>query len=198
MNSKTDVLIIFIKNPIKGKVKTRLAKSIGEDKALSVYMRLLAHTCGITKDLNCSKRLYYTWHIEQQDDWDNGIYNKQLQYKGDLGQRMYQAIEESFNKGFERVCIIGSDCPELAPEHLIQAFDTLKKHDAVIGPALDGGFYLLGLTRNHADLFLNRTWSTSSVARETIEQFNRLGYTHFQLPTLSDLDEASDLERLGF
>lgn len=186
-------IIIFIKNPEKGKVKTRLAKTIGEDNALSVYQRLLAHTRDITTTLNTDKFLYYSDRINPEDDWDGSFYNKRLQSGSHLGIRMLNAFQEVFNDGYKKVLIIGSDCYQLTTETLNNAFTQLESHDTVIGPTHDGGYYLLGMNRLIEDVFYNKEWSTASVYRDTLHDINQLKLNNYNLPHLSDIDEEKDL-----
>lgn len=188
-------LIIFVRNPIYGKVKTRLAKDIGDKKALQVYHLLLNHTLDITQPLKCSKFVYYSDEVNDQDIWDNKGYIKRLQNGKDLGKRMYYAIKELFDSGFTKVLIIGSDCLQLKTEILEEAIFMLDQNSAVLGPAIDGGYYLLGLTSLIPDLFVNKEWSTDKVAQQTLDDFVRLGISYDLLEELNDIDDASDLEK---
>lgn len=188
-------LIIFVRNPIYGKVKTRLAKDIGDKKALQVYHLLLNHTLDITQPLKCSKFVYYSDEVNDQDIWDNKGYIKRLQNGNDLGKRMYYAIKELFDSGFTKVLIIGSDCLQLKTEILEEAIFMLDQNSAVLGPAIDGGYYLLGLTSLIPDLFVNKEWSTDKVAQQTLDDFVRLGISYDLLEELNDIDDASDLEK---
>lgn len=186
-------LIIFVKKPEKGKVKTRLANSIGEDKALEVYRQLLQRTYTITKALREDKIVYYTPEIVLHDFWDANLYQKALQAEGDLGTRMLKSFEESFEAGYQKVCIIGSDCYQLSSDIIEQAFSTLAQHDVVIGPSTDGGYYLLGMKKLYPALFRNKSWSTSQVLEQTIQDIKRTGLSHYLLPVLTDVDEEKDL-----
>ena len=106
---------------------------------------------------------------------------------------MSNAFGEGFNNGYQSICIIGSDCFELNSKIILQAFETLTKNDVVMGPAKDGGYYLLGMNRLHREVFKNKTWSTDSVSTETISDFKELGLTYDLLDVLSDVDEEKDL-----
>jgi rSAM/selenodomain-associated transferase 1 len=187
-------LIIFIRNPIYGKVKTRLAKDIGDEKALQVYQLLLNHTLNITKPLKCSKFVYYSDEVSDQDIWDNQNYIKRLQNGNDLGERMYFAMKDLFEAGFTKVLIIGSDCFQLKTEILEEAIIMLDQNSSVLGPAIDGGYYLLGLTSLIPDLFFNKEWSSEKVAQQTMDDFVRLGISYDFLEELNDIDDATDLE----
>lgn len=186
-------LIIFYRNPELGKVKTRLAADIGDEKALAIYYLLSKHTRDITEKLFFDKVVYYTNFIDMEDSWDNHIYQKALQAEGDLGKKMEAAFAESFEKGYEKVCIIGTDCFELHESIIKEAFEKLDKCDAVIGPAKDGGYYLLGMKRLCQEIFYHKNWSTNTVLKKTIEDFDRLNLSYFKLEQLSDIDRKEDL-----
>jgi uncharacterized protein len=187
-------LLIFYRNPQIGKVKTRLAKTVGDEKALAIYLHLATHTRAITQELECDKIVYYSDFVDTEDAWQNSSFEKKIQKKGkDLGEKMMDAFAKAFNTGYSSVCIIGTDCYELSSEIIDQAFQQLKTHDAVIGPAKDGGYYLLGMNKLISQLFQNKTWSTSSVANDTMNDFKRLGLSFAMLPSLTDVDEEKDL-----
>lgn len=189
-------LIIFVKKPELGKVKTRLAKSIGDEKALEVYQKLLQRTYAITQVLRQDKIVYYTPEIEHHDLWDEEVYLKALQAEGDLGRRMLKSFEEGFEAGYQKVCIIGSDCYQLSSEIIEQAFHELEHHDVVIGPSTDGGYYLLGMKKLHPTLFHHKDWSTSKVLEQTIEDVKQKRLICFLLPELTDVDEEKDLDTM--
>ena len=142
---KTNALIIFVRNPKLGKVKTRLAKTIGNEKALEVYNDLLFHTMTETQNLDCDKYVFYDENIETKDLWSEKIYEKQMQFGKDLGAKMQNAFQTLFDLGYQNCIIIGSDLFDLETNHIYEAFNKLKRNEAVIGPAEDGGYYLLGL-----------------------------------------------------
>lgn len=187
-------LIIFIKNPIPGHCKTRLAKSIGDEKALAIYRQLLRHTRKIATLNNIKTYLYYDSFIDEQDDWSNKQFEKRLQSSGDLGQRMHAAFEEILSL-HKTAVIIGSDCPELTSEDLRMAFDLLGDYDCCIGPSYDGGYYLLGLKTLPSAFFKDIEWSTENVMLQTLLKMKNAGLRYRKLRMLSDLDDASDLER---
>lgn len=191
-----NALLIFIKNPIKGTVKTRLAKTVGDEKALAIYHQLLAHTRQVTEKVNCDKFLFYSKFIEE-DDWSATTYHKRKQITGDLGQKMSQAFQEIFEQGYERIAIIGSDCKELQTKHLEMAFEYLTTTDVVIGPTFDGGYYLLGMNKLYPNLFVNKEWSTDTVFPDTLQDIRLLGKNYNLLPKLSDVDYYEDWERIS-
>lgn len=190
---RKDLLIIFYRNPKIGKVKTRLAATAGNQKALEIYMKLSLHTKTITEDLNLEKIVFYTDVIDLMDIWPNATFLKALQDGKDLGEKMKNAFVAGFETGYSSICIIGTDCYELTAEIITQAFEALKSADAVIGPARDGGYYLLGMTNPHTEVFNNKNWSTETVLQQTIHDFESLGLHYFLLQELKDVDTEDDL-----
>lgn len=188
-----NLLIIFTRNPELGKVKSRLAKSIGNEKALQIYKELLAHTRKISENLDADKHLYYTNEISNSDAWDASIYEKKIQVTGDLGIKMGNAFESAFLLGYEKVIIIGSDIYDLTQSHIEYAFSCLDKTDTVIGPALDGGYYLLGLKMYIPSVFKNKNWGSDSVLKDTVEDLDTKFSISF-LETLNDIDVISDIK----
>ena len=194
---RQDVLIIFFKNPIYGKVKTRLAASIGNDKALQVYNEMAAYTRLVTDKLPCDKIVFYSEHVEPDDIWTTD-YLKAVQKGIDLGEKMMNAFEAVFQTGYEKVLVIGTDCPTLKEILIQQAFASLDDQDIVVGPSEDGGYYLLGMKEPHPSLFKDITWSSPTVFGSTIEACAKLNLTYDLLPKLRDVDEKGDLEQIKF
>ena len=186
-----DALIIFVRNPVLGKVKTRLAASIGNEKALQVYVHLVQHTKNIAAQSTATKFVFYADYVNDNDVW-NGC-EKKLQIGNDLGERMQNAFTEVFNNGYSNICIIGSDCFELTAEIITEAFENLCLCKTVIGPASDGGYYLLGMQFPFKDLFSGIEWSTKDVFIETINKINTQSLTCHLLTWLSDIDNENDL-----
>ncbi len=169
METKTkDLLLIFTRNPELGKVKTRLAKDVGDEAALQIYKFLLKHTVLVTKDLDVHKEVWFSEGIEEDQLWDPSVYSKKLQKGKDLGARMQHAFETGFEQGFRNIIIIGSDMYDLETTDLENAFSTLKNKEYVIGPAADGGYYLLGMRNPEPKIFQNKEWGTSTVLHETL------------------------------
>ena len=193
----TTALVIYVRNPISGQVKTRLAKDIGDERALEIYLQLLQHTLEITRSLNFRKFIYYADEVSDYDLWSVPGYTKRKQNGNDLGKRMYNSFKELFDQGFTRIIIIGSDCLQLKTETLEQAVALLESNAAVLGPASDGGYYLLGLTKFYPDLFINKPWSTNQVCSKTIDDFINLGISYALLEELSDIDTVADLMENG-
>jgi hypothetical protein len=189
-------LIIFVRNPRKGKVKTRLAATIGADRALEIYQILLDRTHEITSELPQKKLLYYSDSIDEKDQWEKKKYEKHKQRGRDLGRRMKSAFRDAFKKSDGPVCIIGSDCYELTPEIIESAFEHLKSYDVVIGPSLDGGYYLIGMNKLHRSLFEGKKWSSDSVFMDTIRTIEKLKLNAIVLPFLQDVDTEEDLKTI--
>ncbi len=189
-----DILLVFLKNPIPGKVKTRLARTVGDEEAVRIYRFLVERALRATAEAPVDRRwLFYAEGIPVNGATSGGGSMEQYhQCAGDLGQRMADAFGKAFAAGATRVVIIGSDCPELSSAHLRAAFDALGQSDLVIGPTLDGGYYLLGLNRFENALFEHIAWSTSEVFAQTLAVARQKGLTYCQLPTLADIDTEAD------
>lgn len=187
-----NLLLIFTRNPELGKAKTRLAKSIGDEKALEIYKFLLDKTKEITQDLTCDKAVYYSVKVRENDIWDGKIYQKHQQFGNDLGERMHNAFKNSFENEYEKVLIIGSDLYDLTPEIINSAFTELDNNDVVLGPAEDGGYYLLGMKKLYPKIFQNKDWGTSSVRTETLNDLQK--QTVHLLPMLNDVDVLEDIQ----
>ncbi len=189
-----NLLIIFTRPPVLGKVKTRLAADIGDEAALEVYKFLLKHTVSVTSELEVVKRVYYSEKIIENDLWDNAKFEKRPQHGKDLGDKMKNAFQEGFKEGFENIIIIGSDLFDLYMEDLKKAFGLLQENDLVIGPAEDGGYYLLGMKRLFPQIFQNKIWGTSSVFKETIQDLKEQDVAY--LDYRNDIDVYSDIKNI--
>jgi uncharacterized protein len=188
-----NALIIFVRNPDKGKVKSRLAKDIGDDQSLAVYKYLLQYTSDIAIGCNCSRFVFYSSYVHMNDVFDDDVFTKFVQEGEDLGERMMNAFKKVFDLGCKKVCIIGSDCYALQTEIIHEAFENLETTDIVIGPASDGGYYLLGMKQLHIELFAEKEWGTSSVLDDTAETILKLKITSSELSVLNDIDTVEDL-----
>lgn len=187
-----NLLIIFTRNPELGKVKTRLAKSVGDKTALEIYEFLLDRTKEVTQHLNCTKTVFYSTEIGENDLWDQNLYEKEVQSGFDLGAKMENAFQTGFENNYTKVLVIGSDLYDLEPHHINEAFEKLDTNDVVIGPALDGGYYLLGLKKIYPEIFKNKSWGTSSVRKDTLKNLEKVD-VHL-LPILNDVDVIEDIE----
>ncbi|HEX8041577.1 MAG TPA: TIGR04282 family arsenosugar biosynthesis glycosyltransferase [Chryseosolibacter sp.] len=186
-------LIIFYRNPQEANVKTRLAATLGQDKARQIYVRLAQHTRDVAEKTDVDKIVFYSDFVDTPDMWPDATYQKAVQHGHDLGARMKNAFKESFARGYTSVCIIGTDCFELSQEVIDEAFESLHHSDAVVGPAKDGGYYLLGMNQMLPALFDNKRWSTNTVLNETIRDLGLLGLHYTLLRTLADVDTEEDL-----
>jgi rSAM/selenodomain-associated transferase 1 len=189
-----DALIIFQKNAVLGKVKTRLGASIGDVKALEVYNWLTFYTHEQVKGLKVDKFLFYSEFIPEHSSLDFPVYQFEIQSGNSLGNRMSKAFALLFEKGYKNVVIIGTDCPGLKTEDLYQAFLNLSQAGLVIGPAKDGGYYLIGMSQFIPEVFENIPWSTAAVLDKTLERANALKIKYEFLRTLADIDTLEDLE----
>ena len=191
LNSK-NLIIIFTRNPELGKVKTRLAKIIGEESALNIYTFLLEHTEKTIRNIDSDKAVYYSEKVIENDIWDNPMYKKCLQEGEDLGQRMLHAFQNAFLNNYEKVVIVGSDLFDLKEKYILEAFQKLERRDVVIGPAEDGGYYLLGMKSLHAEVFKDKEWGTASVFKDTMKDLQK--FKIHQLEKLNDIDTFEDME----
>jgi rSAM/selenodomain-associated transferase 1 len=186
------VVLVFQKNEVLGKVKTRLAAGVGEEQALEIYRQLLDKTHLALRDISVSITTYFSEFIP-----DNPIHsaeNKLVQVGQDLGERMKNAFAENFDLGIEKVVLIGTDCPSLEAIHLSHAFEALDQSDLVLGPARDGGYYLIGMKRRADFLFEGITWSTELVLSQTLALAAAQGMQTSLLPVLEDIDTLEDWE----
>ena len=187
-----NLILVFVRNPELGKVKTRLAKTIGDKDALKIYTILLQHTESVLHKVSSDKVVYYSEEIQSNDLWDNALYQKKLQKGADLGARMQNAFETAFKDTYEKVVIVGSDLFDLNPNHIKEAFTALENHEVVLGPSLDGGYYLLGMKKMHPAVFKNKQWGTDSVLESTLKNLNQQNVK--LLEALNDIDTFEDLK----
>jgi len=185
------LLLIFTRNPELGKCKTRLAATVGHKTALEIYKFLLEHTVSVTKDLPMDKQVYYSEEIWDNDIWDSAHFHKELQQGIDLGERMYRAFEKGFKDGYKKICIIGSDLFDIAEVDIHSAFNSLDTDSYVIGPAEDGGYYLLGMTSFNKALFQDKAWGTRNVLKHTLENLKDEQYA--LLDKRNDVDLYEDI-----
>lgn len=188
-----NLIIVFVRTPELGKVKTRLAKSIGDQSALNIYKILLKHTAAVLRDLSFDKVVYFSEKIENNDFWENSLFEKKIQKGADLGERMHQAFDTAFDKGYKKVLILGSDLFDLTSSLITSAFEALDSYDISIGPSLDGGYYLLGMKKLHPEVFKNKKWGTDSVLENTLKDLRKQNIKH--LKVLNDIDTLEDLQQ---
>lgn len=192
-----EALIIFIKNPRPGKVKTRLAATMGDELALRIYRALLDRIRQVTESLPVAKHLFYSDFIEENDEWQPTHFTKKIQYNGEIGERMSHAFAKILQR-HERAVIVGSDVPGITTDILNEAFEKLANHDFTIGGTDDGGYYLLGMNAFEPAVFEGIEWSTAAVFSQTMETITRLGKTCHQLPVLPDIDYEEDWIKHGW
>lgn len=192
-NSK-NLLLIFTRNPVLGQCKTRLAATVGNKVALDIYKFLLNHTFAITKELPVHKHVYYSNEIWEDDIWDSLIFDKHLQSGSDLGERMANAFRNGFEDGFENIIIIGSDMYDLNMTDLKAAFNALIQNDFVIGPAEDGGYYLLGMKAYNDTVFKNKNWGKEKVFQNTMDDLKNEKV--YLLKSKNDIDLYDDIKHI--
>ena len=192
-------LIIFTRYPKPGKTKTRLIPALGAVGAANLQRQMTEHTIfqvqALQKTTPISWEVRFTGgNLQLMADWlgDDLLYHTQGQ--GDLGSRMGRSLTQSWQSGAQKVIIIGVDCPGINAEILAQAFEQLHTHDLVLGPAIDGGYYLIGLCRPFPELFFNIDWGTSQVLQQTMNIAENLKISVSFLPPLGDVDLPEDLE----
>ena len=200
-NKSSASLIVFTRYPEPGKTKTRLISALGKEGAANLHRQLAEHTLrqvkSLVADASGTVEVYFTGATEAlMREWlgDNIVY--QQQGNGDLGDRMARAFDRAFSAGSEQVVIIGIDCPSIDAKLLLYAFEQLHSTDLVLGPAADGGYYLIGLGRIVPELFTGINWGTSRVLAQTLAHAQRLNLSIYQLPVLTDIDRPSDLSSL--
>ncbi|WP_430906453.1 TIGR04282 family arsenosugar biosynthesis glycosyltransferase [Maribacter sp. 2-571] len=192
MTATRNALIIFTRNPELGKGKRRLAATVGDHVALEIYTFLLRHTVDITKNLDVEKQVYYSEKIGANDLWDNVTFSKKVQSGATLGDRMSKAFADGFAAGYDKICIIGSDMFDMGQHDLEKAFRGLETHDFVIGPATDGGYYLLGMKKHTPTLFQNKSWGEQTVLKDTLSDLKN-EKVHL-LPEKNDVDTYEDIK----
>ena len=190
---KKEVVLVFQKNAILGKVKTRLASGMGELRALEIYGHLIELTYSALEGVPVPVWTYFSDYI--QEPTHPSVEKSFVQEGHDLGERMANAFARSFESGMEKVVLIGTDCPSLQSQHLNQAFEALIHSDLVLGPATDGGYYLIGMKRKADYLFEGISWSSAEVLSQTLAVASANGLDFTLLDELSDIDTQEDWER---
>jgi len=193
--TEENLLLIFIKNPEPGKVKTRLAATVGPEKAYQIYLKLLSLTIDTAMEVDADRQVWYSSYIDSEDSISEPDFKKRKQVGKNLGARMLHAFKSGFKEGYDNIVIIGSDCPDVNPVLLEQAFNELSEYDLVIGPSADGGYYLLGMNKLQPELFRDIDWSTERVLKQTLEKAKSISLSVASLPELNDIDTIEDLEK---
>lgn len=184
------LVIVFVKNIKLGKVKTRLAKTIGNRGAFEVYSELVKVTEKATEDLSIDKRIYFSDAVVDTK-WKKDY--KTVQQGVDLGERMKNAFKKGFEDGYDRIVLIGSDLPDITANHINKGLDALKQNEVTFGPAEDGGYYLIGLSKMHNFVFDNKPWSKTHLLEETLSELKEKQVTFTTLEVLNDIDNYEDL-----
>lgn len=198
LNVRREHVVVFARFPEPGLAKTRLIPALGAAAAAGLQRAMTVQT------LLTTERLRFVRDVSTEVRFAGGdrtrmaeLFGKQHVYlrqrEGDLGNKMHRALVEAFARGARRVVVIGTDCPALDCDLLGAAYEALETHDGVIGPARDGGYYLIGLRRPCQPLFERITWSSPHVMDQTLRRAAEAGLTVYRLPMLADVDEPHDL-----
>lgn len=193
-----DHLILFVKAPRPGRVKTRLAREIGAQAACDAYRRMVDILLPrLDRIESVELRFAPDDAAPELEPWARPGWHLRPQGDGDLGDRLARAFDESFDAGRSRVAVIGSDCPWIEESDIADAWDALRSHDVAIGPAEDGGYWLIGLAAPNRALFRDIPWSTDQVYTTTMRRIEASGASVRPLRTLSDVDSAADWRRFN-
>ena len=190
-------LIIFARFPSPGKVKTRLAKDLGDEPAAEFYKLCAEHVFSESTKLSerVQRYLFYSDadDSEEMKHWVGTQFNFLAQVGRDIGGRLEHAFGTVFEHGAEKAIALATDVPGLNAAIIEEAFQALRFSDVVLGPCLDGGYYLIGMKRLHRELFTDIPWSTNQVLNKTLQAVRNLGLTVRLLPALQDIDTEDDL-----
>jgi rSAM/selenodomain-associated transferase 1 len=193
--SSKNLLIVFVKNIILGKVKTRLAKTIGDEGAFKMYRELVSITEKETQKVEADRHIYFS-DVIIPSKWIGD--QKFVQKGADLGMRMQNAFLDGFAQGYQNIIVIGSDLPDISKEIIDAGFDQLNSNDIVFGPADDGGYYLLGMSQMNTSIFEHKPWSTSALLDVTLQELSEQQKSVALLPVLNDIDTFEDLVASDF
>jgi len=200
MNEKDNLVIIFIKCPLMGTVKTRLSKTIGEKMAQELYKRFVLDIIASLEGIDIPFVIYYTMDSceETMVNWIGKDYRYHVQEGNDLGGRIKNSFINAFSGGYENVVLIGSDSPDLPSSHIKNSFEFLRDDDVVIGPAIDGGYYLIGFRADTFAPFIfdGIEWSSGGEFRDTLNKLNEKSARVHILPEWYDIDRYADLKML--
>lgn len=194
-----NLLIIFAKYPVPGRVKTRLAARLGDAEAARIYKACAELTIGAVKpgehhEYDLAVAFWPPEKASSMAKWLGSGMTLSSQQGQDLGSRMHHAFTAGFAQCYKKIIIIGADCPAVTRELILQGFACLAGAHTVMGPATDGGYYLIGLRRSAPGLFEDISWGTNRVAGQTLAKCSALNMTCSMLPVLRDIDRIEDLE----
>ncbi len=195
----SDALLIFVRFPRPGKVKTRLARSLGKERAAEFYRLCAENTLREIRWLS-GKVERYIFCADEADEievrrWAGSGLHFAVQEGEGLGQRLENAFKSTLGSGAQKAVIVASDVPDLSAGILNEAMQALDESDIVIGPCYDGGYYLIGMKRLYNQLFQGISWSTEKVYRQTLDIIKEKGLSVYQLQTLIDIDSETDLRK---
>jgi uncharacterized protein len=196
MNEQNNV-IIFCKYPVEGNVKTRIANTIGNEIAVNLYKLLSEYIFQeLLKTEDVFQYLFYDNYADRDKikNWAGGEFSFELQEGNDLGDKMYNAFKKVIDRGSTKTIIVGTDVPDISSDIIQKAFLALNNSDVVIGPARDGGYYLLGIKKLYRSFFTGIEWSKDTVLKKTLEKINSLDLSYSMLPELIDIDTEEDLK----
>lgn len=195
MNRKA--LIIIAKRPENGKVKTRLNGFMSGDRILRLYMHLLDHTVKKLGDIP-GVTTFIAFAPEDAGEYFSRFDVRTIPLPwSDLGTTMFNAFAEVFHAGYQKAALVGADIPDLSATIVLKAFELLSDNDLVFGPAEDGGYYLIGMTKLIQEVFDSVPWSSRETLKKTLEQAHRAGYSTAFTETLSDIDTIEDVKKSG-
>lgn len=183
-------LIVFQKNPGTGKVKPRKGSTAAIEKNLETYQELIRHAHTVIRDTPADKFIFYSDFLEPADA---SYYNEEIQAGACLGERMRNAFNEVFRKGYRKAVIIGTGCRSVTADLINQSFTLLEKSDVVIGPTRNGGYYLLGMKELHLSLFQNKEWTGDTVLQDTLADLESQGLKYHLLPRPKNQEKEPEL-----
>ncbi len=190
-------LIIFTRYPEAGKTKTRMIPALGTKGAADLHRQMTEHTLTQVKQLQSNAISFEVrfagGDVHLMQGWLGSDLIYHSQGDGDLGQRMARSLLSAFQSGAENAVIIGTDCPDVNADILAEAFAKLHHYNLVLGPAMDGGYYLVGLQYPIPELFIDIDWGTAKVLQQTVEIAENLNLSVVYLPYLADIDRPEDL-----
>ena len=194
-----NALIVVVKNPVPGSVKTRLQSRYTPEQAAQIYTAFVKDTLATVRTLKIDKRII-AYDPPNAEHAVRDICGNDFEYvpqvQADLGQRMYQALLHQLQMGAKHAILMGTDIPSLPASYIIQAFDHLKTKDVVLGPSTDGGYYLIGISRPCPEIFVNINWSTPTVLAETTDALRQHNYALGLVPPWFDVDTPKELDVL--
>jgi len=188
-----NLIIMFVKEPVEGFVKTRLAKTFGDEKTLTLYKHFVNDLISTLKDSKFEFKLC-VYPNNKLINEVFGDYNNFIQEDGNLGVKMQKAFQSQFTLNYNKIILIGSDTPHIPKHYFDETFTMLETKEIVIGPSLDGGYYLIAFNKEtfNTNLFKNITWSTDVVLKQTLQKTTP--HKIHLLQELNDIDTQIDLE----